>query len=344
MPIRSQDSRLPLINSMRQRWLQGEHICVETYLQEQPNLALDSEALLDLIYLEWLLREEVGQPVSMEHFAHRFPEHVEALRRQIDVDRALVSLGLPTGSGVEEPDPSDPLAPESANGPPRKNRILILVPVGGLILLVATSIWLMSGNPSGLPGLSPTTQTSIALPPRVAQISLGHDALRFQVVRERRTVGLQEAVPVQRNEEAHLQAEVPPGLHAGLFLIRSNGQAHLLVEVSPRPETQIMHYPAAAGKTVPLSGPAGTSIVLLLGSRAAPIRVDQVPPLPPDWPALPSRMVLVLNHQGIAVAEGESKDTAPDDRVRQDLERMHSELRNRFELFEALIFSLQPGP
>jgi hypothetical protein len=41
----------------RQRWQKGERVQVEAYLQEQPTLQDDSEAVLDLIYNEIVLRE-----------------------------------------------------------------------------------------------------------------------------------------------------------------------------------------------------------------------------------------------------------------------------------------------
>src|SRR5207248_8738083 len=46
-----------LLADQRQRWQAGESIRVEAYLTQQPDLLADRDAVLDLLYNEFLLRE-----------------------------------------------------------------------------------------------------------------------------------------------------------------------------------------------------------------------------------------------------------------------------------------------
>ena len=62
-----------LRNDQRQRWQQGQRLLVETYLEQEPRLRQDDEAVLDLLYNEVLLREEQGDAPRAEEYARRFP-------------------------------------------------------------------------------------------------------------------------------------------------------------------------------------------------------------------------------------------------------------------------------
>jgi WD40 repeat protein/tRNA A-37 threonylcarbamoyl transferase component Bud32 len=73
----------------RQRWLAGERVPVEDYLRRYPALAEDPEALLDLVYGEFVLREEVGDKPQGEEYLRRFPAHAAALGRQLQLHQAL---------------------------------------------------------------------------------------------------------------------------------------------------------------------------------------------------------------------------------------------------------------
>src|SRR5436190_645304 len=71
------------------RWQRGDRVPVETYLQQVPQLAADPEALLDLIFSEVLLREELGEPPDVEEYVRRFPRQEASLRLQFDVCKAF---------------------------------------------------------------------------------------------------------------------------------------------------------------------------------------------------------------------------------------------------------------
>jgi WD40 repeat protein/serine/threonine protein kinase len=73
----------------RQRWQSGQPLRVEDYLQALPTLKAEHEAVLDLIYNEFVLREEAGQTPTLEEYQQRFPELSGALKDQFDVHCAL---------------------------------------------------------------------------------------------------------------------------------------------------------------------------------------------------------------------------------------------------------------
>jgi WD40 repeat protein/serine/threonine protein kinase len=75
----------------RRRWQQGEPMLVEAYLRQHPAIQDDSEAVLDLVYNEWMLREEQGQAPPLEEYQRRFPQLAGPLKDLFDVHQALES-------------------------------------------------------------------------------------------------------------------------------------------------------------------------------------------------------------------------------------------------------------
>jgi serine/threonine-protein kinase len=90
----------------RQRWQRGERFLVENYLERLPQLAVNSEWILDLVYNEVLLREERGEQPDAEEYLGRFPLHQSRLRRQFIVHRALDWGSLLAKSPAQEIDPN----------------------------------------------------------------------------------------------------------------------------------------------------------------------------------------------------------------------------------------------
>jgi serine/threonine protein kinase len=90
----------------RERWQQGERIPAEVYLQQVPPLQADVEKALELVYGEFLLREELGEKPALAEYLQRFPQYAERLRQQLDLHRALGSRQLDQGDdsarGVEQ--------------------------------------------------------------------------------------------------------------------------------------------------------------------------------------------------------------------------------------------------
>jgi tetratricopeptide (TPR) repeat protein len=78
-----------MVKHQRQAWRRGERAPVETYLDQQPTLRADSQAVLDLIYHEFVLREEAGDSPKLDEYLRRFPELADELRLQFEVEQAL---------------------------------------------------------------------------------------------------------------------------------------------------------------------------------------------------------------------------------------------------------------
>src|SRR4051812_18075606 len=73
----------------RQEWESGRPVRVEEYVRLHPQLQTDDEALLDLIYGEFVLREEQGETPSPGEYESRFPRLAARLTRLFAVDLAL---------------------------------------------------------------------------------------------------------------------------------------------------------------------------------------------------------------------------------------------------------------
>jgi hypothetical protein len=86
----------PAVAALREeqlwRWQGGDRVRLEALLARQGDLAGDTEAILDLIYGEVLLREEHGEFPGEQEYLRRFPHLAEALRRLFGVHDALASL------------------------------------------------------------------------------------------------------------------------------------------------------------------------------------------------------------------------------------------------------------
>jgi tetratricopeptide (TPR) repeat protein len=101
----------------RRRWQAGQRLAVEAYLEQEPEIKTDPEAVLELIYNEIVLREEAGTAPRLEEYLERFPEHAAELKIQFEVHRLLESSPTSGAIGGEEgvtawlPAAEPPLAP-----------------------------------------------------------------------------------------------------------------------------------------------------------------------------------------------------------------------------------------
>jgi tetratricopeptide (TPR) repeat protein len=74
---------------MQQRWQIGQRIPAERYLQAYPAAAQNEDAALDLICLEYVLRQDQGEAVSCAEFRQRFPQFADQLGRLLEVAACL---------------------------------------------------------------------------------------------------------------------------------------------------------------------------------------------------------------------------------------------------------------
>lgn len=79
----------------RRRWQAGERILAESYLGRYPAVSADSEAVLDVIFHEFLLRQRLGEQPQAQEYRDRFPAFADVLESQIALERALELAGTP---------------------------------------------------------------------------------------------------------------------------------------------------------------------------------------------------------------------------------------------------------
>jgi Protein kinase domain len=130
----------------RERWLAGERVEVEAYLSAYSSVRADDEAVLDLVFGEILLRQELGEAPGSEEYLARFPERASLLRLQFEVHQLLpsvsgsqsdsASFGLPltvddvhrppsTGTGQAAPAPAQTPEKSEKVGPERIGRYTV---------------------------------------------------------------------------------------------------------------------------------------------------------------------------------------------------------------------------
>jgi serine/threonine protein kinase len=98
----------------RRRWQQGERVLVEAYLQRHPRLQAQTECVLDLVYQEVLLREELGEVPQLAEYLGRFPQLAGQLQPLFEVHRAVADgqLFQPISTGI-----TGPATPPEDTGP-----------------------------------------------------------------------------------------------------------------------------------------------------------------------------------------------------------------------------------
>jgi WD40 repeat protein len=97
-----------LLVDQRERWQTGDRVSAETYLLEFPVVAADFEAAVEVVYGEFLLREEQHEELTPEDYLRRFPQFAKRLRMQIELHRAM---------GPESWSPSDEGTVNVSRGP-----------------------------------------------------------------------------------------------------------------------------------------------------------------------------------------------------------------------------------
>jgi eukaryotic-like serine/threonine-protein kinase len=99
-----------LCDELVSRWKGGQRLPAEHYLRRDPVMAVGGDDAFDLIYAEFLVREELGETPTLDEFCARFPEHVDQLRQQIRLHRAFNEMypsGALTGAETLAQDPDD---------------------------------------------------------------------------------------------------------------------------------------------------------------------------------------------------------------------------------------------
>ena len=97
-----------------QRWRANERVPAEAYLAAHPELEADLELAVELVYGEYLIREEAGEKAALEEFQSRFPRLAERLGQQIRLHLALGTVP-PFGATLIEVQPNTAPALPSRN-------------------------------------------------------------------------------------------------------------------------------------------------------------------------------------------------------------------------------------
>ncbi len=99
-----------ILADQRERWQAGERVSAEWYLEAFPDLAEDDDLAVDLVFSEFLLREEAGEAPDLAEYAARFPRFASVLALQADFHKALDAAA------------SRPAAPRTGPRPPGPRR------------------------------------------------------------------------------------------------------------------------------------------------------------------------------------------------------------------------------
>jgi hypothetical protein len=105
-----------------QRWQAGERIPAEDYLRRYPILQTDPGWALELVYGEFLLREQLGEAPTQEEYLQRFPHYAAPLQQQWQLHRGLeggVSRFDPGSATLESTLIQHPAAPPGPAPAPR---------------------------------------------------------------------------------------------------------------------------------------------------------------------------------------------------------------------------------
>ncbi len=102
-----------LLIDQSERWRRGERIPAETYLRRFPSLDAEVEAVVELAYGEFLLREELGEKPAFEEYLQRFPRY----QAQLDLHRALQRKSASAGSSGTAKQTPPASAAERTPGP-----------------------------------------------------------------------------------------------------------------------------------------------------------------------------------------------------------------------------------
>jgi hypothetical protein len=92
------------------RWQRGERVLAEEYLRLEPRVAANVDAACDVVYGEFLLREDLGEAPELAEYLDRFPELADGLRRLHGFER-LNDVMILVADGDDDPQGTDSFTP-----------------------------------------------------------------------------------------------------------------------------------------------------------------------------------------------------------------------------------------
>jgi hypothetical protein len=153
--------------------------------------------------------------------------------------------------------------------------------------------------------------------------------LKVQVLRPKGFIDIADAAPLMNGDKLRVRLVMPAGLFISLFHIDGQGRWQDLVVLSSRSQDKEITFPLSPGKVVPLTGAAGTDVLLACAARDRPVtREALLPFLDPQtpWPKLPALAILKLENDKVISAQ-----TARDFGPPIDATDLEAEVRARLE-------------
>lgn len=75
-----------ILTDQQSRWERGDCVRVDDLIRQHPNLNVDADGVLELIFHEAILREQRGDQPKVEEYLQIFPHLAEQLQRQFAID------------------------------------------------------------------------------------------------------------------------------------------------------------------------------------------------------------------------------------------------------------------
>jgi serine/threonine-protein kinase len=72
-----------------ERWRRGERVPAESYLDAFPAVKDDPERAIDVVFAEYLLREQLGEAPTLAEYAGRFPQYADQFQLQLELHQAM---------------------------------------------------------------------------------------------------------------------------------------------------------------------------------------------------------------------------------------------------------------
>ena len=166
-------------------------------------------------------------------------------------------------------------------------------------------------------------------------------------------IELLNAVPLKSDTLLHLESEIPSGVSFVLLSINGVGGLKQVATFPPRTQNWQWRYPEEPTEVLPLTGPAGTECLILLGTKDSEIikRDTEANAFGAtwrensDWPEIAPEILLRVRGTKVIVEQssrdlGISKRTEPNpsEKVTVSLEKFAERFQSTYPLIEGIAF------
>lgn len=111
----------------RQRWQAGQPVHAEDYLKQFPTIEANVELAIDLIFNEFLVRDDLDERPDPEEYLRRFPAYASVLKDQFELHRALATANMSPSATAPG---REPVTSALADLPEKFGRYLIIKRLG----------------------------------------------------------------------------------------------------------------------------------------------------------------------------------------------------------------------